>query len=105
MFANSVGVVNINGATMISQGSVLKGSPATNETGTRSLLYSSYSQRVYAQATSGLNQVTGVNRVHIFNPAKLISDMYAGYCDAGNMDASDQNVYGLSQMCFNQLKL
>lgn len=97
-FTNSVAIINT--ATDTNIASVAKTTPATNEAGSRTVLYSPFSDRVYVQGLANAGQVTGVDRVHIFNPN---TNAYQGYVTVGNMDALNSHNYWGHQMFLNTL--
>jgi YVTN family beta-propeller protein len=97
---NEIGVFNTSSDTNI--GTLSKSSLAANEFGTRMVLYSSYSDRVYAQAMNNSNQTTGVDRIHIFNPN---TDTHQGYIVVGNMAAANSQLAWVHQMFLNQIIL
>lgn len=101
--SNNIGVIDM--ITNTSLGVVAKGSPAVNEIGSRSVITSPYNGKVYVQAKANTDLVTGVDRIHIFNPSLPLAEMYEGYIQVGNMMAnsiaSDQ--YIAQQMAFNYI--
>jgi hypothetical protein len=99
--SNTIGVANTSTNTNI--GTLSKSSLATNEAGTRTIVFGNYSSRVFAQASNGAGAVTGVDRIHVLNPALALASMNEGYITVGNMYSTANQQKRHPQMCFNQI--
>jgi hypothetical protein len=99
-FGNTLGVVNTSTNTNIT--TITKTSPAANELGNRSIVYSPVSDRVYVQASQASGAVTGVDRVHIINPN---TNAYQSFIVVGNCDTNNSNPGWVHQMFLNKVRI
>lgn len=78
---------------------------ATNESGANFLGYNPYNGRLYAQANNNSN-VTGVNKIHVYDPTAAVGSRYVKSITVGEMKSSSRaSTYALNTMCFNGLRL
>lgn len=93
--------------TLASLGGFTKANLGTNEAVTRGLVYSPYSDRVFAQAsTAAVGTLTGVNRVHVLDPNEaVVANTEKGYITVGNMGHSQNSDFGINQIGLNMIRL
>lgn len=94
--ANTIGAFDV--ASMTSLGGFTKSNLDTNETLTKSILYSNYSDRMFIQASANGGATTGVARIHVIDPNLAIGSMYQGYINVGNMSSLHSTNFATKMM-------